>query len=230
IWELPLFLSAVSVLLAGAGAGGVVLGRTRGLPPFVAPAAAAFAAVLAPVVWRAPGQWAWCYTFLGVAAIGMLGLSRQTRYVVVGAATVAALGATTLVWGRTARGRVALAETDLASLSGTDPDTRALVTRFGGALRSDLAPTTRADLLQHYVVSDIAAAGNPMVLSAWPTDSGPVASFATAQIPVPREAVSRIVARARRAGEIQLDSVATDTTVELLLAVPAMTGGVTAAV
>ena len=57
IWQIPLFLAAVSVLLAGAGAGGAMLGRSRGLPAYVAPVLAAVASFLAPIVWEAPGQW-----------------------------------------------------------------------------------------------------------------------------------------------------------------------------
>src|SRR5439155_25705390 len=130
----------------------------------------------------------------------------------------AAFGATTLVWGRTARGRVALAEMDLASLSGTDPGARILVARFGNALRSEPAPATRQDLLQHYVVSELAAAGNPAALSAWPTDGGPVAVFQTADIQLPRDSVARVVARARRTGAVEVDSVATDTATVLVMA------------
>jgi len=106
IWEIPLFLAAVTVLLAGSGAGAAMLGPTRGLPPYVAPAAAAIAALLAPIVWAAPGRWPWWYTIVWIVAIGMLALSRRTRYVILSASTVAALGAATRVWGRTARGRV----------------------------------------------------------------------------------------------------------------------------
>jgi hypothetical protein len=230
IWEVPLFLAAVSVLLTGAGAGAIVLGRSRGLPPFVAPAAAAFAAIIAPVVWDAPGQWPWWYTFLWIAAIGMLAMSRQTRFVVLSVATVAALGATTLVWGRTARGRVTLAENDLAGLSEVDPNVWSFLSRFGSSLRDAAAPTTRPDLLKRYVVSEIAAAGNPTSLSAWPTDSGPVAVFETAPIPVPRERIAPIVARARATGEVQLETLPTDVTLEFALAAPSADSGVTAVV
>src|SRR5205085_4641694 len=45
IWEIPLFLAAVSVLLAGAAAGSATLGAGRGIPPWVAPAFAALAAI-----------------------------------------------------------------------------------------------------------------------------------------------------------------------------------------
>ena len=229
IWEIPLFLAAVSVLLAGAAAGAIVLGARRGLSPWAAPFVATVGAVLAPVVWDAPGRWPWWYAIVWVVAIVMLALSRRTRFVILSAAIVAALGATTLVWARTARGRVDAAIRDLQSLSQPDPTAVALLRRFGDSL-SVYAPTSRAGLLLQYAVSDIAAAGNPIALSAWPTDSGPSAEFETAQIPVDTVAVARLVAQARRTGAVVIESVPTDTTVEVVMAAPAPSGGVTAVV
>jgi len=230
IWQVPLFLAAVSVLLAGAAAGAVVLGPRRGLAPWVAPLAAAIAAVLAPAVWDAPGRWPWWYTILWIVAIVMLALSRRSRFVILSASTVAALGATTLVWGRTARGRVEAAKRDVAGLSEVDSVAVSLLRRFGLSLAADYAPTTRQALLQHYAASDIAAAGNPIALYAWPTDSAPVAHFETAQIPVPMSVVAQLVKRARATGSITGSSVRTDVALELVLAAPGAAGGVTAAV
>ena len=230
IWEVPLFLAAVSVLLAGAVAGGALLGSRRGLPPSVAPVIATLAAVLAHPVWEAPGRWPWWYTFLWIAAIAMLALSRRSRYVILSASTVAALGATTLVWGRTARGRVDAATRDLASLSQTDSLALTLIKRFGSSLAGDYSPVTRQSLLQHYVTSDIAPAGNPVSLSAWPTDSGPVARFATARIPEPIADVADLVALARRERSVIVQPVPTDTALELVMAAPGIDGGVTAVV
>ncbi|HEX4684578.1 MAG TPA: ATP-binding protein [Gemmatimonadaceae bacterium] len=230
MWEIPTFLAAVSVLLAGAAAGSSVLGPRRGLPPWVAPLAAAIAAVVAPQVWEAPGRWPWWYTILWIVAIALLAFSRRTRYVILSASTVAALGATTLVWGRTSRGRVEAASRDLQSLSQTDSVALTLLRRFGSTLALDSAPTTRQALLQHYVTSDVAASGNPIALFAFPADSAPVADFATADVPIPRAAVARLVTRARQTGAVMIQSVPTDTAVEIVMAAPSATGGVTAAV
>jgi signal transduction histidine kinase len=223
IWEIPLFLAAVSVLLAGAGAGGVLLGRSRGLPPWAGSAVAALAAILAPIVWQAPGQWPWWYTFLWIGAIAALALGRQTRFVAVNAAIVAALGASTLVWGRTARGRVELAERDLAGLSDPDPQgaTRSLLDRFASSIESEPLPSTRAALLQHYVGSALAAADYPTALIAFSADGEPVASLTTANLSVPMDAVRRTVAEALRARHSVVTSVSADPATELLLAVPA---------
>jgi signal transduction histidine kinase len=230
VWEVPLFLAAVSVLLAGAAAGAIILGPRRGLPAWVAPLAASVAAVMAPVVWEAPGRWPWWYTFLWIAAIGMLAFSRRSRAVILSASAVAALGATTLVWGRASRGRVDAATRDLEGLSQVDSTSVALLQRLGVSLSSDNTPATREALLKRYVLSPIASAGNPVTLFAWPTDERPTASFETAQMPLPMADVQRIVADARRSRVTILEAVPTDTAVVLVLAAPSPDGGVTAAV
>jgi signal transduction histidine kinase len=97
-------------------------------------------------------------------------------------------------------------------------------------LQSDAAPISRQALLRLYVVSDIASAGNPIVISAWPTDSGPVAEFKTSDIPIPRVEIQRAVNSARRTGMVIIAPVATDTALELVMAAPSVEGGVTAAV
>ena len=222
IWEIPLFLAAAAVLLAGAGAGGAFLGRSRGLPPYAGSVVAAVASVLAPIVWEAPGQWPWWYTFLWIAAIAALALGRQTRGVVVNTAIVAALGASTLVWGRTARGRVELAERDLAALSDPDPQgsARSLLERFATALQADPPPATRAGLLQHYVASPLAAADYPTALFAWSAGDSALAALSTARFAVPIDEVARGVNEAVRSGKPVITTLAVDPAAELLLAVP----------
>lgn len=223
IWQIPLFLAAVTVLLAGAGAGGVLLGRSRGLPSWAGSAIAAVAAILAPIVWQAPGQWPWWYTFLWIATIGALALGKQTRFVALNAAIVAALGASALVWARTARGRVELAERDLAGLSDPDPQgtARSLLERFAASLENETLPATRASLLQHYVSSALGAANYPTALFAMSASGAPITSLSTARFTVPLDAVRRTVAEATRMRRSVLSSVSADPATVLVLAVPA---------
>jgi signal transduction histidine kinase len=229
IWEIPLFLAAVTVLLTGAAAGASLLGPRRGVPPWCGPAVAAVAAVIAPPFWQAPGRWPWWYTILWVVAIGLLALSRRTRLVIVSASAIAALGATTLVWGRTAKGRVDAAERDLVGLNQVDNDAVMLLQRFGMSVETS-SPVSRVDLLQRYVASDIAAAGNPISIAAWPTDSLPSAVFETADIPQPRPVIASMVAQARRSRQRIVDAVAVDSAVVLVMAAPSIDGGVTSVV
>jgi len=195
IWEVPLFLAAVSVILSGAAAGSAALGGGagwRGLPPFVAPTLAVFAALIAPIVWNAPGQWPWWYTLLWIAAIASLAISRRTAAVIATAATVAALGATTLVWGATTRARVRLAEQDVATLGSGDPYARSLATRLSRTL-VDAPVRDRRSLLETYATSDLASAGYPAWLAVW--RDGTPTMIATGPIEVPLDSLRRVVAR-----------------------------------
>jgi two-component system nitrogen regulation sensor histidine kinase NtrY len=225
IWEVPLFLAAASVMLSGAAAGSAALGASRGLPPVVAPALAVAAAVIAPIVWEAPAGWPWWYTFLWIAAVASLAVSRRTSAIVVAAATVAAFGATTLVWGATTRARVRLAEQDVALLGSGDQVARTLAERLGNRFEESPA-STRRDLIERYATSELAAAGFPVSIALWRSSTAPIATLATAPLNVP-DSVRVLVRRAlseRRA-------IAADLTGDLArehgLAIPTDSGVVT---
>ena len=202
IWEVPLFLAAVCVILTGAAAGSAALGASRGLPAFVAPSLAAVAALIAPVVWGAPGQWPWWYTFLWIAAIVSLAISRRSSAIILSAATVAALGATTLVWGSTMRARVRLAEQDVAMLGSGDADAALLAERFARQV-SDDPPTTKPELLRAYALSDLSAAAYPTMLSIWRGPDAPAQTLSTAPILVPTDSLRVLVLRASNEGSLQ---------------------------
>jgi signal transduction histidine kinase len=231
IWEVPLFLAAVSVILAGAAAGSAALGTSRGLPPMVSPALAVLAAVIAPVVWEAGGGWPWWYTFLWIAAIGSLAVSRRSTAVIVSAATVAALGATTLVWGATTRARVRLAEQDVATLGAGDSYARVLADRLSDRI-DDVPIASRHDLLEAYATSELGAAGYPAWLAVWRGPDAPAASLATAAFDVSVDSVRALVVRAaterttQRAdipgtpGAGYAIAVATDSSVATIVVVP----------
>src|SRR5204862_6650383 len=85
-------------------------------------------------------------------------------------------------------------------------------------------------LLRQYVVSELAHAAYPTALFAWPTDSGPTASFTIANVPVPWPAMRRVEATARRSGRVEIEAVSGDTAVELVMAAPSGTTGVTTVV
>ncbi|MHB1072060.1 MAG: sensor histidine kinase [Gemmatimonadaceae bacterium] len=227
IWQIPLFLAAVSVLLAGTAAGGVALGRRRGLSPAVAPMIAAFAAVLAPAMWQAEGGWPWWYTVLWVVAIGALAFSKRARAVVVSAALVAALGAATLVWANTVRGRVNLARQDLAGLGAPDQEAMALLGRFIRSLAGEPTAPSRTALLQRFVTSDLAAAGYPVQLASWVGPDSVIAVLQTAPFALEREGVSQLAVEASAEGRPVVRAVEGAPATLLAAAVPASDGGVT---
>jgi len=227
-WQVTIFLVAISVLLAGASAGRAALGARRGLPPQVAPALAAVAALLAPSLWAAPGRWPAWYPALWITAALALALTRRARGFVLTAAIVAGSGAATLVWGATARKRVELATRDVAGLTTVDPSARALLERFAAELAADEPPTTRVELLRRYVASDLAAAEYPVGLAAW-LPQGAVAGLDVA-VSALNSQVAGVAALARAGGATQIVELPGSPGVQLLAAVPHADGVVTTVV
>jgi len=229
-WELTLFLAATCVLLAGASAGRTALGARRGLPPWLAPALAAAAAVLGPALWDAPGRWPSWYPAVWVAAIAALALTRRARGFVLAAAAVAGCGAATLVWGATARKRVELAERDVAGLMAFDPYARTLLERFGAQLAAEEPPITRTDLLQSYVAADLASAGFPVALTAWTTGRTPGAELVMAPVEPRPEDLAVLLDEVRRSGQPTIRQAPGAAGVALQLGVPHPRGQMTTVV
>ena len=223
-WEVALFLAGVAILLAGVSAGQAVLGRRRGLSPAIAPTFAGVAALLAPMLWDAPGRWPEWYPALWILAIGSLALARRARGFVLTAAMVAACGATTLVWGTVAKKRVELAERDVAGLSTPSRDAQDLLTRLARELEQGAPPNDRADLLERYVRSDLDDAGYPAELTVWArSDEGmfrPGASLVLSEFEQDLTEVASVVVEARRSGVAVTRSGRGTSGVHLVLAVP----------
>jgi signal transduction histidine kinase len=201
-WEVALFLAAASLLIVAAAAGSMAVGTTRGLPPALAPALAALAAMSAPLVLRTPAQWPAWYHALWIAAIGALALTRPHRRIVFTAAAVAALGATTLTWNAGVRGRIALANRDVEGLSSFPPDVAQVLTLFADRLARGGPPNTEGELLRRYVRSDLEGTGYPVRLSDW-TVAGrarPAADLVLAPFDPPAQAVARLVSEVRATG------------------------------
>ena len=229
-WELALFLVAASLLLGAAAAGGVALGASRGLPPAVAPTLAALAAMIGPLVLRAPGRWPFWYPLLWVAAIGTMALTRRHRALVLTAASVAALGATTLTWSAGLRARAALAERDVAGLTRAEPYIATLLERLADSLVIGGPPRTEPELVRRYVRSDLAGTGYPAQLRSWSPGGIPEATVALAPFGVPERDMAAVVSDARESGVRQLREVAGLPGTFVVLAVPYGGGVVTSVV
>ena len=223
-WEVALFLAGVAILLAGVSAGQALLGRTRGLPPLVAPTFAAVAAAIAPALWEAPGRWPEWYPALWIIAIASLALARRARGFVITAAVVAGCGSATLVWGTVARKRVELAERDVTGLSTPDPAAQGLLDRLARELEQGTPPASRADLLERYVRSDLDDAGYPAELTTWTwaEDTGlrPAASLVLSEFQPTMSEVASVVAEARRTGDAVTRAGRGESGAHLVLAVP----------
>ncbi|MFP5355020.1 MAG: hypothetical protein ACLGIK_07680, partial [Gemmatimonadota bacterium] len=226
-WEVALFLAATALLLAVGEAGRVALrGRSR-LPALVAPVLAALAALAAPVLWDAPGQWPRWYPLAWIAATAAVAFARRTRVFVLHASFVAACGASTLVWGQVARARVALAERDVQGLGTPDVETQRLLERFAADLARAPVPRSRVDLLRLYVASDLAASGNPMELATWRADSAaPDAELVVADFERRPEGERAVVAEVAASGQAVVREASSTQGAQLLLAAPLDSGRV----
>jgi two-component system, NtrC family, nitrogen regulation sensor histidine kinase NtrY len=229
-WQVPLFLVALSILLAGATAGRALVRRGGGLPTTVAPLVAIAAAAVGPIAWDAPGRWPDWYSLAWVAAIGVLALTRRASGFLLATATVASLGAATLVWGTAARQRVLLAESDVAGLMVADPVAHMLLERFGLVLCHDDEPPSRAGMLRRYVASDLAAANYPAEMTGWGPDLVPVATLSMSQLNVDQNEVRAAIAEAIRLGGPVQRTTMGATGLNLVLAVPHASGGATSVV
>jgi two-component system nitrogen regulation sensor histidine kinase NtrY len=195
IWNVPLCLVTTTLLIAAGWGGRVALGARRGLPTLLAPLFALGAALAAPLVWSAPGQWPSWYSLLWIASVATFVLARPSRHMLRHAAMIAGLAATTVVWGRTSRGRVTLAEQDVRGLSAPDAYGAALASRLAESLQGDSVPRTPQGLLDRYLSSDLASSGYPVALTSW--DHGCLlASFGSAPFDVPFDTVGMVAAMA----------------------------------
>ncbi|HEU4722520.1 MAG TPA: ATP-binding protein, partial [Gemmatimonadaceae bacterium] len=204
IWEIPLCLAATTLLVIAAWGGRAALVGRRSVDPAAGPALAMLAAIVAPLVWMAPGQWPEWYALLWVAAIGALVATRRRRNWLLSAASVAALAATTVVWGSTSRGRVELAERDVRGLAGPDSAASALTDRLALRLQGDTLPRTAQALLQRYVTSDLAASGYPVALSSWEGEQ-PIATFGSAPFNVAWDTVRFAALEAQKGSAVESD-------------------------
>ena len=235
-WQLPLFLAAAAILLAGASAGqmllrrrgGVTPGVSPGLSPLLASGLAAVAALLGPVLWQSPGRWPPWYVALWIGAMAALALARWSRGIIASAGVVAACGATTLTWYAVSRARVQLAETEVARLSTPDAGTIELTERLAESIRAGDPPAERSELLRRYVESPLAAAGNPVELASWsPGDLRPRTELRIRDFASRVEGEFDLVTRARESSTVVWRQAESAQGRQILVAVPHAEGIVT---
>ena len=199
IWSVPLSLAATALLVVAHWAGRTALRGSRGAPGWLGPAIALGAAVLAPIVWQAPGQWPQWYTLLWAVAVAAVVLARPARRSLLASTTVAALAATSLVWGNASRGRVELAERDVRNIGAPDTYGVTLGERLARDMQGKLMPRTPQELLERYVTSDLASSGYPVALMSW-EGSNLVAVFGSAPFSVPYDTVGMAAVAAQGRG------------------------------
>jgi signal transduction histidine kinase len=192
---------------------------------------AAASAIVAPLLWQAPGRFPDWYMVCWVAAVVALALARRSRTLLVNVGIVAACGATTLSWYAVSRARVALAEADVQRLSTPDPAARELMERLVESVAAGPVPNDRADLLQRFVESPLAEAGQPVELAWWPSAaSRPAAEIRIADFASGVEGEGGLVRAARAADSVQWATRESGQGRQVLAAVPHDDGSVTSIV
>jgi signal transduction histidine kinase len=229
-WEVALFLAAAALLLGAASAGSALLGERRGLSPAVGTTLAAAAALLAPLLLGADARWPGVYTGLWIAALGALALTRRHRGVVLAAAAVAALGATTVAWRADVKGRVLLANRDVAALAQERPEVSISLQRLGAELAMGAVPASDAALLRIYARSDLEGSGYPVSMATWSADSDSLASIDLAAIAVDSAALARLREEALVEGTSRVEMIPGTLGQYYALAVPFPGGLVTTAI
>jgi signal transduction histidine kinase len=134
-----------------------------------------------------PGLWlSWelpLFLFLFAVAVGAASLTRIAfrkpgmlpLSVILSAAFVAAIIATSALWLTTTRQRMRLAERDVAALTRVDESEDVLLERFISMLSSAGAPRSSGELLRAYASSELSAAEFPVVLETRSAVGAPVA-------------------------------------------------------
>ena len=174
------------------------------------------------------------FAFLLLAWWLVIGVPRR-RLVARGAhavalAAVAGMLSAGIVWRTTTEQRMTLAQADVAALKTGDEYAAALLDRLRAQLSAGRPPTSRADLLQRYVVSELAIAGYPLSLRSWDSRGEPVASFDAARVAQDTVAIAAAVADAIRGGEPQVRRVLSGAGAQQLLVVPHDSGATSVAV
>ncbi len=163
--------------------------------------------------------------WMGRMAFGRPGMVTFKAAVIIG--SVSAVVALAGLWSTTSRQRMQLAEQDVAALGRVDDYALQLTRRLVADLADSPQPQSRADLLEAYAASDLAAAEYPASLVSWDQSAKPIAEFEVAPTEPDSAAVINAVMEAIAGKQTVTRSVLGPTGVQVLAAVAHPTGGAT---
>jgi Signal transduction histidine kinase involved in nitrogen fixation and metabolism regulation len=164
------------------------------------------------------------FSLLRIASGRVAGVSFRAAVILAGFAGVVAIGA---LWATTSRQRMRLAEQDVSDLGHVDDYALMLARRFANELAQAPQPTSRAELLQSYAASDLAAAELPVTLGAWDRSANEIADFRASPAQPDSGIVMKAVTDAIASGETITRSVLGPTGVQILAVIAHPSGGAT---
>jgi signal transduction histidine kinase len=184
-------------------------------------------AVVGLAVWSPAGGWPPWFPFLWLPALALaVRPAGMARGVLVSAAVTGSLAAL-LTWGATARGRLALAERDVARVeAGDDPFIAGLLERFGATLADGPAPLSAASLYREWRASSLARDDYLPVLAAWDLAGRPVARLDLSELDLPPALLQALARSAADDGFPVVESLKRTLGVYYVLAVPFRREGV----
>jgi len=229
-WQVTITAASSALLVLAAAA--LRAPGVRDAPRGMMWAAGAWAAVLAVaglLLWSPPQGWPPWFVFLWVPAfvlaIQPAKLTRSAATIAVVAGSAAAL----LAWGAQMRGRIALAERDLARLEGSEePVTAGLLERFGRTLAEYPVAGSAAALYREWRRSPfvVPEADHPAVLATWDPAGGLVARLDLAELDLPTPLLQALARSAANARTPRVEKVHRAPGVRYVLAVPYGDGSV----
>ena len=215
----PLILFA-GVATVEAAAGGIVLPR-RGATPELW------------LAWETPLFLVLFASLLATLWLLRVALDRKRMVQLRAAGILAVLCgvvSTFVVWTRTTEQRLQLSMRDVAGLERADTEAAQLLMRFGEELSSYDSAGSRADLLERYATSDLAAAELQVSLGTWSSGGSQDGRLDLAQLEYDSSLLSSLVGEALASGAPIVRQTIGPTGRQVMLAVAHPGGGVTTAV
>ncbi|MGE5749019.1 MAG: sensor histidine kinase [Gemmatimonas sp.] len=145
-------------------------------------------------------------------------------------AVVCAAVATFAVWTKTTEQRLQLAMRDVAGLERPDSEATQLLTRFGSELSAYDSAGTRADLLERFAISDLAAAGLQVSLAIRAPDGTETAHLELADVQYDSAFAVSLAREATASGQPIVRQLIGPAGRQVMLAVPHSAGGTTTVV
>jgi signal transduction histidine kinase len=168
---------------------------------------------------------AWWFARMALGLRAMVRLTTGARI-----AFVCGIVAAFIVWTKTTEQRLQLAMRDVAGLEHPDSEPSELLARFGTQLAEYDGPGSRADLLQRYATSDLAASDLQVSLATWGRDSLLSTRLDLAAVPVNEGELDNAVRAAIDSCVIIIHQVVGPGGRQIILAAPHHGGGATTVV